>query len=484
MSTAVPRYRQVIVICSDEHDPRHSGFGGSAMVRTPNLDRLAARATRFQNAWTPSPICVPARASMATGMWVHQHRCWDNALAYHGQFPSWGHRLQQAGVPVESIGKLHYRSAADDTGFDRQQEAAHIAGAGQVWGCVRDPLPLKDQGGAGLFSKIGAGESNYNRFDRRVAEKAVEWVRGRAAAVVSDTKPAALFVGFVAPHFPLVVPQEYLDLYPLAQVPWPKLRPETGYVRHPWVERQSQFNGLDGQLETEERKRLAIASYLALVSFLDEQVGRILDAIDDAGLGEDTLVIYLSDHGDNLGARGMWNKSLLYRESTGIPLMMAGRGVPQRVNSTHVGLVDLFPTVLQALGVPSDPADAKLPGKSLLELAEREDEARIGFSEYHAIGAPTAAFMLVRGHYKYHYYVGYEPELFDLREDPEETHSLHASARHREVLAQCEAELRRMLDPEAVDRQAKHDQNLFVEQHGGREAVLAMKRVGATPVPQ
>lgn len=477
------RYRQVLLICSDEHDPRHSGFGGSAVARTPHLDRLAARASVFRNAWTPSPICVPARASLATGRWVHQHRCWDNALAYRGQWPSWGHRLQQAGVAVESIGKLHYRSAEDDTGFDRQQEAAHIAGQGQVWGCVRDPLPEADRGGAGLFKRIGAGESNYNRFDRRVADKAVQWLEGRAQAR-ADAGAAALFVGLVAPHFPLVVPQQYLDLYPLADVPWPKLRPETGHARHPWVERQAAFNGLDGQLETDERRRLAIASYLGLVSFVDEQVGRILAALDALGLADDTLVVYLSDHGDNLGARGMWNKSLLYRESTGIPLLMAGAGVPQRANDTHTGLVDIFPTVLDALGVPPVAEDAALPGRSLLRIARHEDPARVGFSEYHAIGAPSAAFMLVRGAYKYHHYVGYAPELFDLREDPEETHSLHACPAHAQVRADCEAALRAMLDPEAVDRQAKDDQNRFVQACGGREAVLAMERFGATPVPE
>ena len=99
-----PRYRQVIVLCSDEHDPRHSGFGGSALVRTPHLDRLAEGAVQFDRCYTPSPICIPARASMATGRWVHQHRHWDNAMAYDGRLPSWGHALQKAGVRVESIG--------------------------------------------------------------------------------------------------------------------------------------------------------------------------------------------------------------------------------------------------------------------------------------------------------------------------------------------------------------------------------------------
>ncbi len=471
--------RNVLVICNDEHDPRHSGFGGSPIVRTPNLDRLASGGSLFTRAYTPSPICVPARATLATGRWVHRHRFWDNALAYDGSVPSWGRRLQQAGIPVESIGKLHYRSGEDPTGFDRQTEAVHVAGAGQLWGSVRDPLPESGES-PGLFRRIGAGESDYNRFDRRVAAGAIEWLERRASA--NDGQPAAAFVGFVAPHFPLIVPQEYLDRYPLDALPLPKLRPQTGYARHPWVQRQADFNALDDELGTDERRRLAIASYFALITFVDDLIGSILDALTALGLRDETLVIFTSDHGDNLGSRGMWNKSLLYRESTGIPLILSGPGVAQRACETNATLADLFPTVLDALGVRARADDADLPGCSLLDLAAAPVRERTAFSEYHAIGSPSAAFMLARGRYKYHHYVGYEPELFDIVDDPEETADLHAV--HADVAADFDARLRSMLDPDAIDRLAKDDQNRLVALHGGRDAVLAMNKFGATPVPR
>ena len=480
MSAAAPhRYRQVLVVCSDEHDPRHTGFGGSPVARTPNLDRLVGRATVFSRAYTPSPICVPARASLATGHWVHRHGCWDNAIAYAGEPSSWGHALQRAGIGVESNGKLHYRDGQADTGYDRQTEAAHIAGGvGQVWGSVRDPLPPKG-GGAGLFRRMGAGESDYNRFDRRVAEGAVRWLRERAGS--PHAGPAALFVGLVAPHFPLVVPQEYLDLYPEETLPWPKLRPETGYVRHPWVERLAGYNELDAQLGTDDRRRLAIRSYLGLVSFVDERIGQILDALQTLGLADETLVIVISDHGDNLGARGMWNKSLLYRESTQVPMLLAGPGVPQRECATNASLVDVYPTVLHALGLPHD--DPSRPGRSLLELAGRPDHARIVLSEYHAIGSPSGAFMVADERYKLHHYVGYEPELFDLFEDPEETHSVHAKPAHRARMLALQEALRSIVEPERADRRAKDDQNALVARVGGREAALQIGRIGATPVP-
>ncbi len=482
MRRDTPRYRQVIILCSDEHDPRHSGFGGSPLVRTPNLDRLAQQAVQFDRCYTPSPICIPARASMATGRWVHQHRYWDNAMAYDGRLPSWGHALRQAGVRAESIGKLHYRKAQDDTGFDRQQEAMHLNEGGQIWGSVRDPLPEKG-GGAGLFKQMGAGESDYNRFDQRVAQRAVEWIRERS--LMADAQPAALFVGLVAPHFPLVVPQRFLDLYPLESLPAWKMRPDQGFARHPWVERLAGFNDLDAQLGSEERRRLAMRSYFGLVSFMDEQVGTILDALAASGLEEDTLVIYTSDHGDNLGARGLWNKSVLYRESTSVPLLVRGRGLGAGRSKVNCSLVDLYPTVLEGLGVEADASqeDAR-PGRSWLQCIDRPDPERAVLSEYHAIGSPTGAFMLARGDLKLHEYVDYPPELFDLAADPEETVNLALDPAHAGDLAQMQASLREMLDPHAVDRLAKDDQNRLIASVGGREAALGMGKFGATPVPK
>ena len=138
------RRPNVLVILSDEHNPAYLGCAGHPLARTPCLDALAARGTTYSCAYTPSPICVPARASLATGRYVHDIGYWDNAIAYDGRVRGWGHAMQDAGIRVESIGKLHYRNSADATGFDRQIEPMHILnGIGQVWGSVRDPLPAR-----------------------------------------------------------------------------------------------------------------------------------------------------------------------------------------------------------------------------------------------------------------------------------------------------------------------------------------------------
>ena len=473
----------VLFIFSDEHDPRYMGCSGHRFVNTPHLDQLAARGTRFTNAWTPCPVCVPARASLATGRFVHEHGYWDNAIAYDGRIPGWGHRLQAAGMPVEAIGKLHYQGENEPTGFDRQHEPLHILnGVGQLWGSVRDPMPDK-AGRSALYDKIGPGLSNYNRYDLRIGDLACEWLENRVN--IPSPQPWLLMVGFVAPHMPLVVPQHFLNLYPPEHMPLPKLLPRDGYLRHPWIERMATHWDHDATLATDERRRLAISCYFGLITFLDAQIGRLLDVLKRTGLDATTRIIYSSDHGDNLGTRGLWNKDVLYRESTGIPLIMAGPNIPQGVCQTNVNLVDLYPTFLDAMGLPLTEAEEKLPGRSLFKIATAPDDpTRIGFSEYHAVGAATGAFMLTRGLYKLHYYVGYPAELFDLEADPEETRNLADDPAHQAILAELETALRAMLDPEAIDRRAKDDQNALIARHGGREAALNLGYPGETPVAQ
>jgi choline-sulfatase len=242
----------------------------------------------------------------------------------------------------------------------------------------------------------------------------------------------------------------------------------------------------DQALATDERRKLAIASYYGLCTFLDEQIGRVLEALHDTGLEASTRVIYTSDHGDNLGARGMWNKCLLYRESTGIPLIISGRDVARgKVCATNVNLVDVYASVLDCVGLEPTAAEAALPGTSLFRIAAASDDAeRLGFSEYHAVGSVSGGFMLKRGRFKYHYYVGFAPELFDLESDPEETTDLAGDPRHRDTLARFEAQLRSMLDPEEVDRRAKRDQAQLVKRFGGRDKALQTGTPGATPVPE
>ncbi|MCR9276202.1 MULTISPECIES: sulfatase-like hydrolase/transferase [Mameliella] len=469
----------VLFLMADEHQALALSCLGHDVVQTPNLDRLAERGTLFENAYTPSPICVPARAALATGQPVHQTGYWDNATAYDGRVPSWGHRLQAAGVPVTSIGKLHYRDDSDLTGFDRQILPMHIQhGIGQVWGSVRNPLPDHPHGGE-MLGGIGAGLSKYNRYDMNVAEAAEGFLSERAR----DESPWAAFVSFVAPHFPLIAPQNYLDLYPAKDMPLPPVRPANGFPTHPWVARMNGIEDSDTQLGNDDRRREAIAAYYALCTFVDAQIGRVLDALEAAGLSDDTLVIYSSDHGEQLGMRGRWGKSTLYRESTQVPLIAAGPGfAPDRRVTTAVSLLDIAPTITAALGLSPDP---DWTGRPLQDIAAAApDPDRVVLSEYHAVMSPSAGFMLANGRWCYHHYIGYPAELFDLQRDPLQTRNLSGHPEFELV----ERSLRHILsdhcDPAEVDARAKADQDRLVARFGGPRAAYETGPSGATPVPE
>jgi choline-sulfatase len=227
----------------------------------------------------------------------------------------------------------------------------------------------------------------------------------------------------------------------------------------------------------------ALAGYFGLTSFLDEQIGKILDALREAGLSESTRVIYTSDHGDNLGTRGLWGKATMYEESAGIPLLISGADVPAAaLCRTPVTLCDVVATLLDAVGEADAIAAHDLPGTSLLRLANAPAEDRAALSQFHTYG-PDAFYMLRTLRHKYVHYVNNPPELFDLDADPEELNNLASSNAAAGIRAEMEARLRALLDPAAVDAQAKADQAAMIAHHGG-EAVLRARKPGSyTPPP-
>jgi choline-sulfatase len=470
----------MLVILSDEHQARAMGCAGHPFVKTPNLDRLAARGMRFTDAYTPCPICVPARASFATGRHVHETRRWDNAMPYIGTPKGWGHALQAAGVPVESIGKLHYRDAADDAGFDVEHIPMQVVGGvGMVWASVRkdgERRILTEPRMLGEY--VGPGHSKYTEYDEKVTERTAKWLKDRAAS--GDDRPWCLYVGLVAPHFPLIAPEEYYDLYPPGTVPEPKLHPASGYRRHPWVEKQNEMMDSEASFRDADERLRAFSAYYGLCTWLDHNVGEILAALEASGCGADTTVIYTSDHGDNLGARGMWGKSTFYQESVHIPMIMAGPGVSAGECATPVSLLDLSASIPAHFGLSFDSAGRPLPEIA----AEPVDPDRPILSQYHAAGAVSGGYMLRKGRWKLNYYVGFPPELFDLVADPEELVDLASDPAHAKTLAAMEAHLREILDPEAVDAMAFADQAEMIAGYGGRDAAMKLGAPAATPPPK
>lgn len=478
----MPKPNNLIVIMSDEHNPKVMGCSGHPVISTPNLDALAARGTRFTSAYTTSPVCVPARAAFAIGKYIHQIGFWDNADAYDGSVPTWHHLLRERGHEVVSIGKLHFRASGEDHGFSQEQIPMHVLdGKGDLMGLVRDDLPRR--GGAKKMAALaGPGESSYTLYDREICARAQVWLRQNASAV--RDKPWVLFVSFVAPHFPLTAPPEHYYRYYNRELPMPKLYAREQRPRHPYLEDYRNSFCYDDYFESDEDVRRALSGYFGLVSLFDEHVGKIMNVVSDMGLESSTDVIYTSDHGDNLGSRGLWGKSTMYEEIAGVPLICAGPSFSKaHVITTPVSHVDVYPTVLQVTGESRAEVGGSHPGVSLIDVAKGLKPSRTVLSEYHGMGSATAAYMIRVGQYKYVHYCKYAPQLFDLQADPEEIRDLASDPDMAAVLEECRQCLFAMLDPDEIDRRARARQAELLEANGGRDAVIARGDLGFTPAP-
>jgi choline-sulfatase len=476
----MPRPANLLFLLSDNHARSVLGCYGSPVARTPRLDALASSGVRFSNAYSASPLCCPARASLATGRYPHRTGYWDNAIVYDGRVRSWMHELRHAGQDVVAVGKLHFRSSEDDNGFSQEIAPMHILnGKGGVSMLLRwsGEEPVNKGQWELYFEKSGIGDTAYQRYDREITDNAIAWLE-RAAA--SSVKPWALFVSYVSAHPPFTVPRRLYDLYKASDPPLPPLfRPEER-PRHPAVDHLRDRMGTQ-PIRDEDALREVIRCYHALSTHLDEQIGRVLDAAQALGLLEDTRIIYSSDHGESVGAHGLLGKSHLYESAIGVPLILAGPDLPHGlVVDEPVSHVDLYPTIVEAAGLqPTDPRD--LDGESLWAIIAGAPRSRPVFAEYHAAGSRNASFMVRSGSEKLVYHVGAPPQLFDLARDPEERQDLGGAAEGRAAALQMK--LRTFCDPEAVDCRAKEDQRRKAEYWGGNDAIRKDGLLVYTPPP-
>ena len=477
MSSEAPQ-QNVLFILSDEHNPKIAGCYGHAFVQTPNLDALAASGTRFKSAYCNSPICVPSRASLATGRYVHQIGCWDNASPYTGTPKGWHALLRESAVDVVSIGKLHYRGG-DDYGFTEELDPLHVVGGvGDLKGLFRKELPKK-AGTADLARDAGRGASTYSQYDERIARTARDWLYARAKG--EHARPFVLFVSFVMPHFPLIAPEACYDLYANLDLGDLTRGLNAPPPDHPTLNRMRGYFDYDTHFDDETRA-VALRAYFGMVTRLDQLAGEVIGTLRETGLGASTSIVYASDHGDNLGNRGMWGKSVMYEDSVGVPLILSGAGVPEgAVVDTPVSLLDIAPTMADLTGVNDE--SEHYPGQSLRAIANGADPDRVAFAEYHASGSDTGQFMVRHGRWKLVCYIGARPQLFDLIEDPEERKDLSLDPRHAGKIAEMNQLLLTICNPDEVNARAFVAQKELIRAHGGRDVIERSADIPFTPAP-
>ena len=471
--------KNFILFQADSHVRDFIGCYGHPTLKTPNIDRIAARGTVFKTAYAASPLCCPSRSAMATGRFPHETRYWDNSLTYDGNQRSWMHCLREQGVKVESIGKLHFRNGKDDNGYSREIDPMHLVA--ETGGLIHQLRWNEEEPVQPFIAELWTHEtqakegSDYQDYDCRITQHALEWME-QIVHAPSD-EPWCLHVSYISPHPPFTAPQRFWDLYPIEDMTLPAQSHPDDWPMHPAWQHLRQVIGVKATVMRDEHLlRKMAAGYFALISFMDEQLGILLDKMEELGLDQTTRIVYTSDHGDSNGAHGMVGNGHLLEEANAVPLIFAGPDIPAgRVSHQIASHVDLFPTIVEAVGANLSDEDTTLPGVSLWSAIRGTDDCeRLAFAEYHAYASLRGSFMIREGNMKLIYHVGMPLQLFDLGNDRHELFNLASEPAYQKTRARLLTRLREIVDPEAVDHRAKADQRDMVEKYGGNALVKKM----------
>ncbi|MFB3825182.1 MAG: sulfatase-like hydrolase/transferase [Bryobacteraceae bacterium] len=445
---AARRQPNIVFICSDQHSGRVLAAAGHPLIRTPNLDRLARMGVVFRNTYSGNPVCVPGRASMMSGRYASDVNSFCNSTVM-GKVPSWGNYLRDSGYNCWASGKLDLTKGAD-YGFTEVRTSHGHSGSPDITSLFRSPVAYRvnERGNVN-----GRWEDREIDSDGELARRGIEFIRSQKGSA----KPWAAYMGMHMPHPKFVAQKKYLEVYPPDKMPLPEI-PE-GYLerRHTMFQILANFKGLQVPI-AHDRVRRARAAYFGMISELDGYVGWVLDEIEKAGQMDNTLFIYTSDHGEMLGEHGLWLKNVLLENAARVPLIMAGPGLPKgRIVDTPVSHVDMVATILDIAGAA--PRNANLRGRSLANGAAAHPG--FAFSESHSEGNCTGSFMIRKGDWKYIYFTGDDPLLFNLKDDPGEFHNLAGKA--QDVRKELHGILTSQLDPDAVTERAFAEQERVLD---------------------
>ncbi len=416
---------------ADQHRGDCLSADGHPAVRTPNLDQLARQGVRFRHAYSTTPTCTPARACLLTGMnpWNHGMLGYSRvAERYPVEMPR---LMKQAGYFTMAVGKLHYTPQRNYHGYDLalldesgREESIDFRSDYRSWFRSQAPSLDPDATGVGWNDYKGKAYVLPERLHptRWTADVAVNFLESW-----ERTQPFFLKVSFARPHSPYDPPQRWMDAYRDAAIP----APAVGDWASPNVPRNTERDDLwRGKLSAEET-RTARQAYYGSVGFVDEQVGRIVSALEKRGWLDNTLIVYTSDHGDMTGDHHLWRKSYAYEPSARIPMIVRGPRVPRgKTSDAPVELRDILPTFLDTAGTA---VPEKVDGRSLLEAANGRPWREYIDLEHDICYAPENnwnAFTDGRMKYIFHAFDGRE-QLFDLSTDPLELSEITVEERIR-----------------------------------------------------
>lgn len=368
-SAAAPARQNVLFLISDDL-ANLLAVSGDPLARTPNLDKLAARGVRFDLAYCTFPLCGPSRNSMLTGLYPNSSGVHTNGTMFRQTIPahiSLPQAFRHEGYLAARLGKLYHYNVPGSVGTDGHDDPAsweiefNPAGVDKLEEESKIFTLVPGNFGSAL-SWYASPKGDEHHTDAILAEQA-EWVLERAAR--RKDRPFFLAVGFFRPHTPFVAPKDpYFGYYPEKRMPVVRgVADDQADIPAPALEsRKKEEDKL-----TDDLRRQAVQAYYASISFMDAQVGRVVDALDRLALADNTIIVFTSDHGYHLGEHGLWKKQSLFEESARVPLLMVAPGVskPGAVVTTPVSHIDLYPTLTELAGVK---APANLQGQSLVPM--------------------------------------------------------------------------------------------------------------------
>ncbi|MCW2248861.1 choline-sulfatase [Azospirillum fermentarium] len=467
------RSPNILFIMADQLAAPALPFYGHPLVKAPHLSRLAADGTVFENAYCAYPLCAPSRFSLLSGRLPSAIGAYDNAAEFASSVPTFVHHARAAGYRTCLSGKMHFVGADQLHGFE-ERLTTDVYPADFGWTPDWENGVLAYDWSHHMASVIEAGPCHRSLqidFDEETAHQAVQKIYDYGRT--TDDGPFFLTVSFTHPHDPFNCLPEHWDLYDHDAIDPPAVPPIPVDELDPHSRRLHVMDSLHRYDLTDERVRTARHAYYGSVSYVDDLVGRLLTALERAGLADDTIVVFTGDHGEMLGERGMWYKMTFFEWSSRVPLVVrfpprhAPAGWrPGRV-AVPVSHVDLFPTFLALFGERAPPPVDPLDGASLLPLLTGDDPGdRDVFAEYLGEGVLSPAFMVRRGRYKYIVCEDDPPQLFDLATDPHERANRAGDPALADVEAALAAAIARRWDAAALKQAVIDSQRRRLFAHG------------------
>ncbi|MBF9047618.1 choline-sulfatase [Rhodobacterales bacterium LSUCC0031] len=447
----------ILIVMVDQLNGTLFPDGPAEWLHAPNLKALAARSLRFANAYTASPLCAPARASFMSGQLPSRTGVYDNAAEFASSIPTYAHHLRRAGYQTCLSGKMHFVGPDQLHGFE-ERLTTDIYPADFGWTPdYRKPGERIDWWYHNMGSVTGAGVAeitNQMEYDDEVAfaaeQKLYDLARGR------DDRPWCLTVSFTHPHDPYVARRKYWDLYADCAHLMPQM-PALPYDDHdPHAQRIFDANDWRNFDITDDDITRSRRAYFANISYLDDKIGGLLDVL--ARTRQEAIVVFVSDHGDMLGERGLWFKMNFFEGSARVPMMIAAPGLAPRCVDDPVSTIDLCPTLCDLAGVSMDDVMPWTDGESLLPLAQGSSRTSPVAMEYAAEASITPLVGLRQSRWKYTNCAADPEQLFDLDTDPQERVNLALDPAHGETLENFRRMAAERWDLEAFDAAVRESQ--------------------------